>query len=917
MSRIDQLHKILKERILILDGATGTQIQGFGLSEDDFRGEQFKEHPQDLQGNNDLLCLTRPDVIQAVHERYLEAGADLIETNSFNATTISQADYGCEAYVYDINKAAATAAKKAAQKYTDLTPEKPRFVVGTLGPTSKTASMSPDVNDPGYRAVTFDALVTAYYEQTEGLVDGGSDILMVETVFDTLNCKAALFAIDKYCEDKGVRYPVMVSGTITDASGRTLSGQTAAAFWHSLQHADLFSIGLNCALGAEEMRPHIQELSNRANCYISAHPNAGLPNEFGEYDQSPKYMAALIDDFTDNGLLNIVGGCCGTTPEHINVIAQTVAGKLPRVPAQNKHICHLSGLEPLAITKEANFINIGERTNIMGSRKFARLIREEKYEEAVAIAIDQVENGAQVIDVNLDEGMIDSVAVMTRFLNLLMAEPDVAKCPIMIDSSKWEVIEAGLKCVQGKCIINSISLKEGEDEFKRRAKLALRYGAAIVAMAFDENGQADSLDRRKEVISRQYKILTEEVGFPAEDIFFDPNVLTIATGIEEHNNYAKDFIDSVTFIKQNLPHAHVTGGVSNVSFSFRGNNFVRESMHSVFLYYAIQEGMDSGIVNPGMSVMYDDIDKEFRDLIEDAVFNRYPEVTEKLVDYAEQVKGEVGGDDKKKDEWREGTIEERLAHSLIKGVDKFIEEDTMEALEKYKRPIHVIEGPLMSGMDTVGDLFGSGKMFLPQVVKTARVMKKAVGVLQPYLEEEKEEGGSSSAGKILMATVKGDVHDIGKNIVGVVMGCNNYEVIDTGVMCPWEKVIKIAIENDVDIIGLSGLITPSLDEMVTVAKEMEKKGLNIPLLIGGATTSKAHTAVKIAPVYSGPVIYVSDASRSITVLDSVLSDERKTTYINDIKEQQQKSRDAHNAKYKKIETVSLDEAKENKPDIAW
>ena len=910
-STLEQLKDLLSKRILFLDGAMGTMIQSYGLTEEDYRGDRWKDHPIEVKGNNDMLCISQPHVIQEIHEKYLEAGSDLIETNSFSGTRISMADYEMTDDVYDLNFAAAAVAKKACEKYTALTPDKPRFVVGTMGPTTKLLSMSPDVNDPGFREVFYDEMFENYYEQAKGLVDGGADILMVETITDTLNCKAALFAIEKLLAERDLKMAVMISGTITDASGRTLSGQTPTAFWNSLSHADILSIGLNCALGAEEMKPHIQELAENSDVFISAHPNAGLPNEFGEYDQDAEMMGELVKDFADRGYINILGGCCGTTPAHIKRMVEIVQEIKPHEKTEQKPYTNLAGLDPLQITPEVNFINIGERTNITGSRKFARLIREENYDEAVSIAIDQVVNGAQVVDVNLDEGMIDSEKVMEKFLNLLMAEPDVAKCPIMIDSSKWSVIEAGLKCVQGKCIVNSISLKDGEEEFIRRARLIRSYGAATVAMAFDENGQADTYERRVEIISRQYKILTEKVGFPPQDIFFDPNILTVATGIEEHNNYGADFIKTCTFISENFPLAHITGGVSNFSFSFRGNNFVRDAMHSVFLYHAIKEGMDSGIVNPAMLTVYDTIEPEFRELIEDVLFNRREDATERLVDYAETVKDKKSGNVQQDDEWRKLPVRQRLAHALVKGIDKYIDEDTEEARQELGRPLYVIEGPLMDGMNVVGDLFGSGQMFLPQVVKSARVMKKAVAYLDPYLKAEKSEG-NSSAGKVLMATVKGDVHDIGKNIVGVVMACNNYEVIDLGVMVPTDKILAEAKKHNVDVIGLSGLITPSLDEMVGVAKEMKKQDFNIPLLIGGATTSNAHTSVKISPEYENGVVYVPDASKSVTVLDGILSAERKEAYLKDVREKQQKMRDNHAKKQKKENSLPIEKARENK-----
>ncbi|MGE5435750.1 MAG: methionine synthase, partial [Syntrophothermus sp.] len=834
------LTSLLKERILILDGAMGTMIQKYNLSEVDFRGERFKDHHSDLKGNNELLTLTRPDVILDIHKKYLEAGSDIIETNTFNGTAISQADYKLEHLVYELNLEAAKLAKSAVDEYTKKTPDKPRFVAGAVGPTNKTASMSPNVNDPGYRAVSFDDLVAAYTEEVRGLVDGGVDILLVETIFDTLNSKAALFAIQEYCEKINRKIPVMISGTIVDQSGRTLSGQTTEAFLISVSHTkNLISVGLNCALGAKQMRPFLKELSDKAPFFISVYPNAGLPDELGHYNDTPEAMAKVLDEFAEENLYNIVGGCCGTTDPHIKAIAETARKHKPRLIPEVEPTLKLSGLEPLIVRPESNFINIGERTNITGSKKFEKMILAGDYESALSVAKQQVEAGAQVIDINMDEGLLDSEKAMTKFLNLIAAEPDIAKVPIMLDSSKWTVLEAGLKCLQGKGIVNSISLKEGEAAFKEHASKILKYGAAVVVMAFDEEGQAVDLQRRIEVCNRAYKILTEEVGFPPQDIIFDPNILTIGTGIEEHNKYAIEYIEAVRWIKENLPRTYISGGVSNISFSFRGNNTVREAMHSAFLYHAIRAGMDMGIVNAGQLEVYEEIPKELLTLVEDVIFNRTPDATEKLIEYADRVKS-VGKEAVKKDEWRQAPVEERLKHSLIKGITDYIDEDTAEALTHYDDPIKVIEGPLMAGMNVVGDLFGSGKMFLPQVVKSARVMNKAVAYLIPFIEARKNASEPKELKKVLMATVKGDVHDIGKNIVGVVLGCNNYQIIDLGVMVPADRIIDEALANKVDIIGLSGLITPSLDEMVHVAKEMERRGVKLPLLIGGATTSRVH-----------------------------------------------------------------------------
>ncbi len=908
------IREIAQKRILVIDGAMGTMLQQYKLTEDDFRTERFKNHPCDVKGNNDLLSITQPDIVEAVHKAYLEAGADIIETNTFSGTVIAQADYQMEDLAYEINFESARVAKKACAAFS--TPDKPRFVAGAMGPTNRTLSISPDVNDPGYRAVTFDEMADAYYTQVCGLVDGGADIILVETIFDTLNAKAALFAIDKVFEEKGVSLPIMVSGTITDASGRTLSGQTAEAFWISVNHANLFSIGFNCALGATEMRPHIQELSKMADCLVSAYPNAGLPNRFGEYDQDENEMGQYIDEFVQSGLVNIVGGCCGTSPDHIRVMAEKVKGKTPRVVPKRTTSSQYAGLEPLTVRENMNFINIGERTNVTGSRKFARLIREEKYAEALSVAQQQVEGGAQIIDVNMDEGMLDSKAAMVTFLNLIASEPDIAKLPIMIDSSKFDVIEAGLKCVQGKAIVNSISLKEGEEEFIRQAKILKRYGAATVVMAFDEEGQAETIERKVEICERAYQILTQQINFPPQDIIFDPNIFAVATGIEEHNEYGINFIEATRQIKEKMPLVKVSGGVSNFSFSYRGNNVIREAMHSAFLYHAIQAGMDMGIVNAGMLEVYEDIPNDLKTLVEDVLFNKNPNATDALTDYAEKVKGQ-GGKKRQQDlTWREGTVQERLSHALVKGITDFIEEDTEEARQQYTRPLEVIEGPLMDGMNIVGDLFGEGKMFLPQVVKSARVMKKAVAYLNPFIEAEKSGTGARSKGKILMATVKGDVHDIGKNIVGVVLGCNNYEIVDMGVMVPAANILKKAKEENVDIIGLSGLITPSLDEMVHVAKEMERQDFKIPLLIGGATTSRTHTAVKIAPEYSGGVIHVLDASRSVTVASDLLGN-NKLNFIGKIKLEYDELKEKFGNRKQIKKYISLEQARKNKIKIDW
>jgi 5-methyltetrahydrofolate--homocysteine methyltransferase len=911
------LQELLRQRIVIIDGAMGTMIQRYQLDETAYRGARFANWPHDLKGNHDLLSLTQPQIIEAIHRQYLEAGADIIETNTFTATAISQADYQTQHLVYEINLAGAQIARRAVEAFMASRPGRVCFVAGSLGPTNRTASLSPDVNHPGLRAVTFDQLMEAYYEQVRGLMDGGVDLLLVETIFDTLNAKAALFAIEKYFDEHGRRLPVMISVTITDASGRTLSGQTVEAFWNSVSHASPLSVGINCALGAAQMRPYLEELSALAPVYLSCYPNAGLPNAFGGYDERPEQMAEVLKDFALNGWLNIVGGCCGTTPEHIRAIKEAVAGIAPRIPSQPEPYTRLSGLEALTIRPETNFVNIGERTNVTGSAKFAKLILNGQYEEALAIARQQVENGAQMIDVNMDEALLDSERAMTTFLNLIAAEPDIARVPIVIDSSKWSVIEAGLKCIQGKGVVNSISLKEGEERFKEQARLIRRYGAAVIVMAFDEQGQADTFERKIEVCARAYRILTEEVGLPPQEIIFDPNILTVATGIEEHNNYAVAFIEATRWIKQNLPLAKVSGGVSNISFSFRGNNAVREAMHSAFLYHAIQAGLDMGIVNAGQLTVYDEIPKDLLELVEDVLLNRRPDATERLIEFAESVKKQ-GKAEVKEDAWRAGTVEERLAHALVKGIVDHIEADTEEARQKYSNPLAVIEGPLMAGMNIVGDLFGSGKMFLPQVIKSARVMKKAVAYLQPFMEAKKAEGSNGQVkGKVLLATVKGDVHDIGKNIVGVVLGCNNYQVIDLGVMVPCEKILNTARQHQVDLIGLSGLITPSLDEMVHVAREMQREGFTIPLLIGGATTSRLHTAVKIAPAYEHPVVHVPDASRAVGVLSNLINPELRQKFDQENRRQQELDRERYRRRDEQKPLLSLEQARQRRVPIEW
>ena len=912
--RSTELSALLQQRLLVLDGAMGTMIQRHGLQEKDYRGTRFADHPHDLKGNNDLLVLTRPEIIGGIHREYLEAGADLIETCTFNSTSVSQADYNLTEIVYELNFEGARLARELCDEFTAANPAKPRFVAGVLGPTSRTASISPDVNDPGYRNVTFDELVANYIEAITGLVEGGADILLVETVFDTLNAKAALFAIETFFDRVGRRWPVMISGTITDASGRTLSGQTAEAFWNSLSHIKPLSFGLNCALGANELRQYVEELSRVCDCYVSAHPNAGLPNAFGGYDETPEMLADEIESWAKNGIVNIVGGCCGTSPDHIRVIAERVAAVNPRKVPEIEKKLRLSGLEPFNVGADSLYVNVGERTNVTGSKAFARMILEGRFDDALAVARQQVENGAQVIDINMDEAMLDSLAAMDKFLKLIASEPDISRVPIMIDSSKWEVIEAGLKCIQGKGIVNSISMKEGEAKFIEQAKLARRYGAAVIVMAFDEKGQADTFARKTEICKRAYELLLS-IGFPAEDIIFDPNIFAIATGIPEHDNYAVDFIESVRWIKQNLPHAHISGGVSNVSFSFRGNDAVREAIHTVFLYHAIQAGMTMGIVNAGMLGVYDDLEPVLRAKVEDVVLNRNPGAGEALVDFAQTVKEGKAKDSGPDLSWREHSVEKRLEHALIKGITDFVVADTEEVRAKLesegKPPLSVIEGPLMNGMNVVGDLFGAGKMFLPQVVKSARVMKQAVAHLLPYIEAEKTRTGLGSKGKILMATVKGDVHDIGKNIVGVVLGCNGYDVVDLGVMVSCDNILKAALEHRVDIIGLSGLITPSLEEMAHVASEMQRLKMKQPLLIGGATTSRAHTAIKIAPNTDGAVVYVPDASRAVGVATKLLSADQRDGYMAEIVAEYETVRAEH-AGRKGATLVTLAEARANR-----
>ena len=915
MNKTDLFKQLLSQRILFLDGAMGTMIQGYKLDEKDYRGTRFAQWDTDLKGNNDLLSLTQPDIIKAIHSAYFEAGSDIVETNTFNATCIAMADYRMESLAYEINLESARVAKQAATEYTQKTPHKPRFVAGVLGPTNRTASMSPDVNDPGFRNISFDQLVDAYTEATRGLIDGGADIILIETIFDTLNAKAAIFAVETYFELIGYKLPVMISGTITDASGRTLSGQTVAAFWNSLKHVNPISFGFNCALGAKELRQYIAELSNISDAHVSAHPNAGLPNEFGEYDESPEAMAKELADWANNGYLNIIGGCCGTSPAHIKAIVEAVQNCPPRIPAIIAKKCRLAGLEPMTIGPESLFVNVGERTNVTGSAAFKRLVIEGNFEAALDVAKQQVENGAQIIDINMDEGMLESKEAMVRFLMLIAAEPDIAKVPIMLDSSKWDILEAGLKCIQGKGVVNSISLKEGEAAFIKHAKLVYRYGAAVIVMAFDEDGQADTQARKIEICQRAYKILTEQVNFPPEDIIFDPNIFAVATGIDEHNNYGLDFIEATREIKRTLPYALISGGVSNVSFSFRGNNPVREAIHAIFLYHAIQSGMSMGIVNAGQLAIYANIPEDLRDAVEAVVLNTHDgSGTEKLLELAEKYRGDGSSSEVKKEDlaWRTWPVSKRLEHALVKGITDYIDEDTEQARLEAQRPLHVIEGALMDGMNVVGDLFGAGKMFLPQVVKSARVMKKAVAYLMPYMEADKAGGERQTNGKILMATVKGDVHDIGKNIVGVVLQCNNYDVIDLGVMVSAEKILQTARLENVDIIGLSGLITPSLDEMVHVAKEMQRQGFTIPLMIGGATTSRAHTAVKIEPHYQGATVYVTDASRGVGVASNLLSADLKENFIQSIHAEYEEVRERHKGREAKTKQHSLEEARRNK-----
>ncbi len=916
------LSAALTSRILVLDGAMGTMIQRYSFSEAEYRGDRFAAWHRDLKGNNDLLSLTQPDAISAIHRAYLEAGSDLVETNTFNAQQISLADYGMEELAYELNYESARLARAECEAMTAADPSKPRFVAGAIGPTNRTASISPDVNDPGARNVTYEELVAAYLEQANGLVDGGADLLLIETIFDTLNAKAAIFALETIFEQRGRRWPIAISGTITDASGRTLSGQVTEAFWNSVRHAKPLLVGLNCALGAEEMRPYLAEISRVADCFVSCYPNAGLPNAFGEYEEAPDQTAAIVREFAESGLVNLLGGCCGTTPDHIAAMASLIEGVAPRVPSQRPVACRLSGLEPLTIDSESLFVNVGERTNITGSAKFRNLIRDGDYNTALSVARQQVESGAQVIDINMDEGMIDGVAAMDRFVKLIASEPDISRVPLMVDSSKFEVIEAGLRCVQGKPIVNSISMKEGEEKFRREATLCRKYGAAVVVMAFDEDGQADNLERRKAICERAYRILVDEVGFPAEDIIFDPNIFAVATGIEEHANYGVDFIEATRWIKANLPGALVSGGVSNVSFSFRGNNAVREAIHAVFLFHAIAAGMDMGIVNAGALVPYDQLDPRLRERIEDVILNRRPDATERLLEIATEFAGDGMKAEVVNEEWRELPVAERITHALVKGIDDYAETDTEElrAIIEARggQPIEVIEGPLMAGMNVVGDLFGAGKMFLPQVVKSARVMKKAVAYLIPFIEAGKSpEDAGRSNGTVIMATVKGDVHDIGKNIVGVVLQCNNYDVIDLGVMVPAQKILDAAKEHDADVIGLSGLITPSLDEMVNFAAEMERQGLEIPLMIGGATTSRAHTAVKVDKKYHGPVIWVKDASRSVPVVAALLSDEQRPALLSDLQTDYDSLRERHAARTNAAVILPLAAARDNRTPIDW
>lgn len=913
-----ELLRLLEEKILVLDGAMGTMIQKHPLTEEDFRGERFANHPSPLKGNNDLLSITRPDIIIDIEYKFLEAGANILETNTFSANRISQADYHLEDLTAELNRASVECAREAIKRYRKVDPHRPIFIAGSIGPTNRTASMSPDVNNPAYRATSFDELVEIYAEQVRVLIDSGVDLLLPETTFDTLNLKAAIYAIEMVFEEKGVCLPVSLSVTITDASGRTLSGQTAEAFYNSIRHARPLSVGINCALGAQEMKPYIAEISRIAECYVSCYPNAGLPNAFGGYDQTPEEFGRWLGVFAEEGYLNIAGGCCGTTPEHIAEAAKAVAKHKPRKLPQIAAVCRLSGLEPLNITPDKGFLMVGERNNVTGSPKFKKLIIENKFEEAVTVAAQQVEAGANIIDINFDEALLDGEKSMTHFLNLIAAEPDISKVPFMVDSSKWSVIEAGLKCIQGKPIVNSISLKEGEEKFLEQAKKIQRYGAATIVMAFDEAGQAASKEDKVRICKRAYDLLTEKINFDPQDIIFDPNILTVGTGIEEHNNYAVDFIEATREIKRICPGAKVSGGLSNISFSFRGNNPVREAMHSVFLYHAIGAGMDMAIVNAGMLEVYEEINPELKELVEDVLLNRRPDATERLIDRAEEFKGGGEKAEKKTDEWRKGSVEERLAHSLVKGIDEFVDLDTEEARQKYPRPLDVIEGPLMDGMRVVGDLFGAGKMFLPQVVKSARVMKKAVAYLMPYMEEEKRQNkDTSSQKKFLIATVKGDVHDIGKNIVAVVLACNNYEVIDLGVMVPTEKILEEARKQNADIIGLSGLITPSLDEMVGVAEEMEKQGFRVPLLVGGATTSPAHTAVKISPAYQGTVVHVLDASRVVNVVSSLLNPKEREIYAREIRSEQERIRESYYNRQSERNLLSWEDAKAKRAELDW
>ncbi len=915
--RSESLSKAARERILVLDGAMATMIQDLGLEESDYRGDRFRDHSHDLKGNHDVLVLTRPQEIERIHRIYLEAGADIVETNTFSATSIGQAEYGLEEFVYEINRAAGQVARKAADAVEVADPGRPRFVCGILGPTNRTASISPRVEDPAYRDISFEELAEVYEEQAKGLVDGGVDLLMVETIFDTLNAKAALFALESLFEKIGRRLPVMVSGTITDQAGRLLSGQTPEAFLNSVRHANPFSVGLNCALGARQLTPHLEELSRTADTLTSCHPNAGLPNEFGGYDQTPEEMARLVEDFVRRGLVNVIGGCCGTTPEHISALAEVVASYEPRTVPEPEPICRLSGLEPLNIGPALGFVNVGERTNVTGSRRFRTLIKEERFSEAVEVARGQVDGGAQIIDVNMDEGLLDSEAAMVHFLRLMASEPDISRVPVMVDSSRWEVLEAGLRCLQGKGVVNSISLKEGEEDFKEKARVIRRYGAAVVVMAFDEEGQADTKEDKVRICARAYRILTEEVGFPPEDIIFDPNVFAVATGIEEHRDYGVAFIEAVREIKATLPRALTSGGISNLSFSFRGNAAVRESMHAIFLYHAIRAGLDMGIVNAGALPVYDEIPAELRDAVENVLFDRGDDAGERLLELAERHKGEG----KKLEEdlsWRERPVKERLTHSLVKGIDKWVEEDVEEARQQADQALDVIEGPLMDGMNVVGDLFGDGRMFLPQVVKSARVMKKAVAYLLPFMEDEKPEGEEASGkGRVLLATVKGDVHDIGKNIVGVVLQCNGYEVVDLGVMVPSERILETAREEKVDIVGLSGLITPSLDEMVHVAAEMEREQFHLPLLIGGATTSRAHTAVKVEGRYTGPTVHVLDASRAVGVVSSLLSARDRDGFVARTREEYAQLRERHEGRRERSTLLSIEKARENPFPIKW